>query len=244
MDSARSTFDKSRFPVWVDGNGGESGQHDSCSKGMLSSRCRACKGQIFKRLTSGTLRLSSYLTWTFFTVTWTLLIILVMRDWMRPWDCAESPGWMWESTWITPQQTFHLFAILDCVREGVLHFLAVLALLLGPSARLPRHWHSFEETEQQEDIHLLLESQLVDYLGSSNEGTTEICPNDLTFKRSSKGSSTYRVSVTPSRTSTGSWNLSRAPFLSFRLRRVSWPVYMWEIRSSGLGDERLPCPIP
>ena len=154
--------------------------------------------------------------------------------------------WTWECTsYNLPNKKFHLLGILDCVREGVPHFLAVLALLLEPSVRLPRDWHSFEETEQQEDIHLLLESQLADYLDSSNEEITGICPDDLTSKRSSKRWSTYRASVrAPSRTSTGSWNLSRAPFFSFRFRRVSWPVSMWGIGSSRFRDNHLPCPIP
>lgn len=45
-------------------------------------------------LTPGTLILSSYLMWIFFTDTCRLLIILVMRDEISPSDCGESASFV------------------------------------------------------------------------------------------------------------------------------------------------------
>ena len=93
VNRPRFAIDEGGLPLVVHGDGGETGQSQAGRKWVLKeSMSIIIPIELARRLTPGTLSLSSYRTCMFRTVTWRLLTILVTRDAMSPCDWEASDG--------------------------------------------------------------------------------------------------------------------------------------------------------
>lgn len=156
----------------------------------------------------------------FFTVTWTLLIILLRRDCHKPWDCGES-AYMVNLSKDLMSCTDHPLFVPGPAHGEVPHSPNVRLSPLAPSFPLLLNQCDSRRWERLVSRYLRWEFRPADFPSSSNGGIMWKCPDNLRGVR-------WRIrwlnkNRAPSSTSTGSWNLSKAPFFSLRFRKVILP---------------------